>query len=257
MTDNQHNPLLDAVDLLTLDRKIHTTITDDDTGEWLKVHTEIHPPLLTMLVDGASSQGGSKSSDPGIPIDAEAIELLRQIHDIVRLWVKQTGSTGIIWWPHDLHKAIRVWYIGHAKLLRDGKVSEETDQDVTRMVQGWVRMIQNKFDQPEKREWKEHCPAWRSDISEDGEQTWKRCDARRVTVDKVERFAITLNITAWTAECCICNTTWTTKTALSDLRYESNVWALDKVEREAERWAEMARLANGDTPEKTIIEIAS
>ena len=78
-----------------------------------------------------------------------------------------------------------------------------------------------------------------------------------MTVDKVARFAITLNITAWTAECCVCKTAWTTKTALSDLRYESNVWALEKVEREAERLAVLLWLANGDTPKKKIDENAA
>jgi hypothetical protein len=219
--DDKNDLLLDAVDALTKKRSIHTTITDDETGEWLKVHTEIHPPLLTMLMDGASSQGGSKSSDPGIPIDAAALEMHAQIRDLVRLWCKQSGT---VWWPYDLLYAVRAWYIGHVNLHRAGKVSDEADRDITHMVQGWVRMIESKFDPQDKSEWTFPCPARVMDDEP------HRCDARRVTIDGVERFAIGLNLTLWTAECVVCGTKWSSSKAIQELRYESNVWEQEKID---------------------------
>lgn len=220
MSDDQHNALLDAVDALTQPRKIHTTITNDD-GE-TGIHTEEHPALLVLLMNGASSHGDSKSSDPGIPIDADAIEILAQIRDLIRLWCKKSGT---VYWPYDLVRAIRAWYIGHENLRRSGKVSDETDKDITRMVEGWVRMIETKFDPPKKREWELPCPAWVMD----GE-TWHRCDARRIVVAGIERFAIMLNITAWSAECAACGTKWDSTKGIHELRFESNVWEAEKAD---------------------------
>ena len=254
MSDAQHNALLDAVDLLTKDRNIHTVQEiPSGSGLWMKRHTETHPPLLVMLIDGTGITPSGKSSDPGIPIDADALELWAQIRDIVRLWCKQLVIT---FDQDELLASVRRWYQVHANRVRAGLTSDVIDRDVTRMVEGWVRMIENKFDPPEKREWKASCPAWRQHIQESGEDTWSRCDARRVIVDKVERFAITLNITAWTAECCVCGTEWKTSTALQDLRYESNLWELEKTEREAERQAALERLTTGDTPEESATEVA-
>lgn len=231
MTDNQHNALLEAVDALTRDRTIHTTRLGDN-GEYLGVHSEIHPPLLTMLKEGTGKGRNGGSADPGLPIDADALEIQHQIGDLIWLWSKKLGAKfdrdELIW-------SVQQWHLAHLNAHRAGKVSDELDRDVTRMVEGWVRMVEGKFDPPEKREWKESCPAWKAD----GEE-WVRCDAKRVNVRGNDRFAIELNITAWTAECCICGNKWDTRTALQDLRYESNVWEEEK------------RAAQTDTPQEKV-----
>jgi hypothetical protein len=226
-----HNGLLEAVDALTRDRIIHTTRLGDN-DEWLGVHSEVHPPLLVMLRDGTGISRNGGSSDPGIPIDADALEIQAQIGDLIRLWSKKLGAR---YDGDDLLRSVQLWHVAHANAHRAGKFTGEVDRDVTRMVEGWVRMIEGKFDPPEKREWKEACPAWRLD----GE-VWIRCDAKRVNIRGNDRFAIELNITAWTAECVICGTKWSTTTALQDLRYESNVWEDEKV------------TAQSDTPEQKI-----
>jgi len=236
MTDNTNNALLEAVDALTRDRTIHTTRLGDD-GEWLGVHSETHPPLLVMLAEGTGISRNGGSSDPGIPIDADALEIQAQISDLIRLWCKKLGIT---FDASELGHSMRLWYLAHAGAHRAGRVSDETDRDVTRMVEGWVRMIEGKFDPPEKREWKLPCPAWTPHESESGEITWVRCNAQRVNVKGNDRFAIELNITAWTAECCVCKTPWTGTTALQDLRYESNVWEEEKA------------TAQNDTPTEII-----
>jgi hypothetical protein len=239
MTDT--NYLLDAVDVLTKVRKVHTTMYDD-AGDWHGVHTEDHPPLLQMLIDGTGITRGGKSSDPGIPIDADALELWGQVRDLTRLWCKQLTVP----FTDDLLGSLRRWFVAHNNAHRGGRISDVINTDITRMVQGWVRMIEAKFDPIEKREWRESCPNWVQRLNPDGgELGFYRCDAKRVLVDGVYRFAIGLNITAWTAECVACKHVWNSRTALSDLRYESNVWELEK-----------AQLANGDTPGELVSPIA-
>ncbi len=246
MSDNQHNPLLEAVDLLTLDRTILTMQEPIPPATHPTTHKEIHPPLLTMLIEGASSQGGSKSSDPGIPIDADALELWAQVRDLTRLWCKQLV---VPFDQDDLLGSIRRWYQVHTNRVRVGLVSEGIDRDVTRMVEGWVRMIETKFDPPEKREWTDACPAYVPQRNEHGDEIGKhRCGARRITVNGDERFAIQLNVTTMTAECGRCHTKWVGEREVANLRYETNLWALERADRETERMAELERLASGQAP---------
>jgi hypothetical protein len=249
MAEEQHNALLDAVDLLTLSRKVRTAQVADEYLTEDQTHTETHPPLLTLLIDGTSSQGGSKSSDPGIPIDADALELWGQVRDLVRLWCKQLV---VKFDQDDLAGSIRRWCQVHTNRVRAGLTSEVVHLDVTRMVEGWVRMIEQKYEPPTLRDWTAPCPAWVMRLDDSGEVTHSRCDARWVTFNKVGRFAIGLNITTWTAKCCVCGYEWSTRTALQDLRYESNLWEQEKADREAERIADLDRLANGDTPQENI-----
>lgn len=255
MNDNQHNELLDAVDALTKPRMIHTTITDDDTGEWLKVHSEEHPPLLILLMEGTGITRMSPSSNISLPIDADALELWGQIHDLVRLWCRQLDASFV---SDDLLVSIRHWYMAHVNAYRGNKLSEVTDRDVTRMVGGWVRMIETKFDPPERREWTDACPAMVPARNIDGDEIgWRRCGARRVTAAGEERFAISLNVTTLTAECCRCHNTWVGERGIMSLRYETNLWALEKAEEEAKRMAELARLAAGDTQAHNVDETAT
>lgn len=248
MTDEQHNELLDAVDLLTKDRIIHTTITDDDTGAWVGVHTETHPPLLIMLLEGTGISSGGRSSDPGIPIDADALELWAQVRDLTRLWCRQLDASFM---PDDLLVSIRHWYLAHTNARNSKKVSDATHLDVTRMVQGWVRMIEGKFNPPEIRHWTEPCPASIPTLDINGDHIGYRiCKARRIVVNGEERFAVILNVTTMVAECGRCHAKWVGDLGVLDLRKATELQKLICAEEEEERMAELARLAAGDTPEE-------
>lgn len=283
MSDNQ-NVLLDAVDLLTKDRRVvqwlgphehdwqgcpgyhdpyaadRCTVVDcpvrmcalcgaiegQETSErQSELHREIHPPLLVLLLEGTGQGKVGRSSDVRIPIDADALELWGQIHDLTRLWCRQLGASFV---AGDLLTSLRNWYAAHSNGYRRGRISEVTDHDVTRMVQGWVRMIERKFEPDEKREWTKPCPAMLPVLNIDGEIAGhRRCGARRIVVAGEERFAVQLNVTTKTAECGRCHTRWEGERGLMDLRYETNRAQLEVEEREAERMAELARLAAGDT----------
>lgn len=232
----EDNRLLTAVDALTRDRTIHTTLLGEK-GEWLRVHTETHPPLLTMLIDGTGITSSGRSSDPGIPIDADALEIWGQIRDLIKLWCKKLN---IQFLGDDLLLSIQRWYLAHTNAHRAGRVSDTIDFDVTRMVEGWVRMIEAKFDPPEKREWKEACPAFIAPSTPEGE--WKRCGARRIVVAGEERFAIILNVTTMTAECARCKCKWEGDIGILELRKQTELARLIKEEEEAQK-------AANDTPE--------
>jgi len=215
---------------------------DEAASTYDNMVTELHPPLLTMLIEGNGSSSGGKSSDPGIPIDADALELWGQVRDLIRLWCKKLHVP----FDDDLLSSTVQWYRAHANAVRSGRVSEVVDHDVTRMVQGWVRMIEAKFDPPEIREWTGPCPEWRLLVDESGNESHTRCGARRVTVNGSERFAISMDITHGAANCCVCGKVWNSRTWIADLRYESNLYEVERAEQEDERTAEMVRLANAE-----------
>lgn len=211
-------PLLAAIDKLTRDRQVPTTIVDEDTGEWLEVHIETHPPLLTLLREGTgiTSGTGGGSSDPGAPIDADALEIESQIRERVSTWC---GWLTLQYDRHNLAGSLRRWYGAHMRELQDARVSELTHLEMTRTVEQWVRMIESKFDPDKKREWTTPCPALVPAVwGDESDPTYRRCGAHRVIVDGLERYAITVNVTRRFAVCASCGTRWEGLGGLEQLR---------------------------------------
>jgi DNA-directed RNA polymerase subunit RPC12/RpoP len=188
-----------AVDALTEER---FTLAIRDSGQTQRIP---HPSLLVLLLDGTGKGQSGRSSELKIPIDAAALEIWAQIRDVLREWnvYMRFGFDS-----DDLAGSLKRWRTAHNNRARDGHLSEETDLDVTRQVEAWVRMIENKFEPDEKREWKAACP---------------NCGARRVTVDDSERFAITVNVTRREAECVSCGKKWEGIDGLKELRYFTNL----------------------------------
>ena len=233
MSDNR---LLDAIDALTKMRNIPTIITDDD-GHWLRIHTEEHNPLLVMLVAGVSSTGaGSASSDPGIPVDAEALEIVNEIRGTIRSWSEALEFTNP---TRMLGPAIRRWYQAHVNEHRSGGMSDSADLAVTRTVEGWVNRIEAKFDPPQILEWLEPCPGWRVAHDGDVEVSRKRCGARRVIVDrdddKIVQAAIIINVNTLHASCSSCRTEWNGERGFMQLRFDTNLVALESLDEAARK----------------------
>lgn len=233
-----------------------TRTRGDQTPEavGMGVHRETHPPLLLMLMQGISSQGGSPSPDPGIPIDADALELWAMVRDLVKLWCRQLDAT---FTGDNLLGSINNWHLAHRNAHRSKRISDVIDHDVTRMVEGWVRMIESKFDPPTKAQFEWPCPAMVPTRDADGTEIgYRRCGARRLVVDGEERFAIALNWTTLHAECARCKTAWDGERGFMNLRYESNLYEAEKEQANTERMAELERLAAGDTPKAQTADIA-
>ena len=218
------NLLLIAVEDLTAPRKVTTVIKDED-DLWIGVHTEQHPSLLELLLNGAGIPARGKSTDVKIPIDAEALELWGQIHDLTRVWCR---CLKVVFDHDDLPRTVARWYLAHANAVRSGRVSAEIDQDVTRMVEGWVRMIMGKYNPIEKHEWLDACVAQVMGVNNEGEMETATCGARRIILNGLEEFAIQLNVTTRTASCRACGTVWAGENRLSELRFWTNLAAMDR-----------------------------
>lgn len=230
--------------------KLCGTPEGQDGSAGAEFHREVHPPLLQLLLEGTGKGTPQRSSETRIPIDADALELWGQVRDLIKLWCRQLDAT---FYGDDLLLSVKHWHLAHVNAHRSKKITDTIDLDVTRMVEGWVRMIETKFDPPEKREWKDACPAFVPVRNVDGDQIGtRRCGARRVVVNGEERFAISLNVTAMTATCARCNTTWVGERGIMDLRYQTNLWNMEKDEEEAERQAALAALASPDTPSAEV-----
>jgi len=217
-SDLDRTDLKNAVDALTRDRIIHTIQTNDDgTMRFIAV---THPPLLTLLMEGTGITRSAKSSETKIPIDADALEIWGQIRDLLHVWSKQIGFT---YTGDDLIKTVQDWHEEHERRVRAGHMEASVDVDVTRMVEGWVRMIEGKFDPPTKLEWKSPCVAVVPEVSDDGEFGFGQCGARRITLGGVEVFAIEVNVTTLTATCRQCGATWQGENELMQLRFMTNI----------------------------------
>lgn len=269
MHDDHTNPLLDAVDALRKPRTVvswlgqheheyidcpgthdlYGTVYCTDVDCALQVckfcrsvegtepaatdefHREEHPPLLTLLLEGTGLGKASRSSELKIPIDADALELWTAIRDLVKLWCRQLDAT---YDGSDLPHSLSNWYLAHVNAHRSRRISDETDKDVTRMVEGWVRMIEARYDPPEKREWTEACPAKVELRNPDGDVIGTRiCNARRIVVNNVERFAIELNVTTMTAECARCHHQWVGDKGVLELRQQTELQKLIREEENA------------------------
>jgi hypothetical protein len=209
--------LLDAVDLLTKDRFIGTWVPDA-AGE-LKVHTEKHPPLLRLLIDGTGITRSAGGSDIKLPIDADALEMVSQIRDRLRLWCR---ALHVAFDGDELLSTLRRWYLHHVNRVRSGQVSDEVDANITRTVQSWVSQIEGKFEREEKREWQHACVNEIVAPDDDGALRLRKCGARRIELNGVETFAIELNVTKLTATCRACGGVWAGQQGLAELRFLTN-----------------------------------
>lgn len=210
--------LNDAVKALTSERVVYEIVKNDDgTQRWFMT---THAPLLVMLLVGTGLSKAPKSSDVRIPIDADALEIWGQIRDQLRAWCAHTGD---VFDPDDLAVSLNRWRASHAAHVRAGHIDAEEHLDVTRTVQSWVRMIENKFDPPTKLEWKAPCVAVVPVTGEDGELGFGQCGARRIILGGVEAFAIEVNVTTMTATCRSCGATWEGERELMELRFLTNI----------------------------------
>lgn len=200
----------EAVNLLAEPRTEYTTITDDD-GKWLRAETVELPSLIETLltIPGGTKNGGS--ADPGVPIDADALEIMAQIKEHLSLWSRHIRFD---YSRHNLIDSLTAWHKAHTVAVRLGHMRFEAEQDMVRTVESWVRMIQRKFAPDNIDEVTAPCPL---------------CGVRRVTIDDNERFAVRINWTQVNAQCSNCAAEWVGETGpaerpgLRELRYMLNI----------------------------------
>jgi hypothetical protein len=168
------------------------------------------PPLLKLLEFRARTPGHS-SSDPGLPVDAEALEIAAQIREQVRDWSAQIRAQYV---PDDLIVSFGNWARRFIALFMQGRIPESKLLDATITVESWVRMIRNKYDPPAKREWKSPCPKCRASVVH-------RDSAGNVVGEYFS--SITVNVTDRVAECSECGERFEGDAGLAKLRLLTNV----------------------------------
>lgn len=136
--------LLTAVDVLTLPSVVKVR-QSDGVREWTTECRQV--PLLVQLevavAGGIGSHAGSSAARERMPIDAGALELFQSIASDVSKWYLEVPGRR----EHLLvTDRLRGWYVHHANEVRAGKVSQFTDLEITRKVEGWVSKIRGTFD---------------------------------------------------------------------------------------------------------------
>ncbi|MCA0217939.1 MAG: zinc-ribbon domain-containing protein [Actinobacteria bacterium] len=142
------NYLLAAVQKLTVPYT-SKVMQSNDAGITCISEVEHEPLLVTLrdaVVGGIGSHAGSSSSArERIPFDAGAMELFDDISRQVNEWYLSLEEQK----EHlHLHTRLGRWYLDYENRRRAGKVTDDADALVTRVVEGWVRRIEGMFDPP-------------------------------------------------------------------------------------------------------------
>lgn len=151
---DQENYLLDAIDALTLPRKVRIHQPDPKGSGVTCVADGIEDAPIARLREAIAGNTGSHagSSDPRtrIPLDPGALGLYNRIEDRILEWYVGLLKTP----PHLLpEQNLREWYRGaQYGLSRGHLVDEALAAEVTRQVSSWVRQIGDMFDPPRRME---------------------------------------------------------------------------------------------------------
>jgi hypothetical protein len=151
--------LLEAVDRLTKPYKIRVISELDNVPEQRLV---VLPPMLRQLNDAikssqSSTRRGITLANERSVIDASALMLEGAIQDAVRgLWSEVCGSDLK---PRTLQRQLTRWHVEFRRLATDGQLPAERVWQVAKLVQGWTKAIDLKFDPPVTLEVTRPCPA--------------------------------------------------------------------------------------------------
>lgn len=222
--------LLTAVDALTLPSVVKVKQSDGDR-EWTTDCRQ--DALLIQLRDavagGIGSHAGSSLARERIPVNADALELFQSIAaDVSKWYLTVPGRRGGL----VLTDRLRGWYVHHANEVRAGKVSQFTDLEVTRKVEGWVSKIRGTFDPPIRLELTEVIDGRMVPVACPAADCGERFAFDRRTGDQVIALVVEYRelgvetLDQAVASCRACGGEWRGRAALRGLR-----WLLD--EREA------------------------
>jgi len=146
-----------------------------------------HESLLELLVNGAGGGRGPGSSEIGLIIDVDALEVHAQIIDRVREWCLNAHTA---FRRSELAGSIRTWAEQFQTLYDAQNVADEVLHDHIRQLDTWAKWIEDKFNPDKKLEWPLPCP---------------RCGTKRIQVQgpagTVEQFAVEINLTKQTVTC--------------------------------------------------------
>jgi hypothetical protein len=202
--------LLEAVDRLTKPYKIRVISELDGVPEQRVV---LLPAMLEQLNDAIKSsqsttrRGKSLANERSV-IDASALMLEGAIRDAVRALWSESCPAQIR--PRTLQRQLARWHFEFRRRASDGELPAERVWQVAKLVQGWTKAIDLKFDPPVTLEVTRPCPA---------------CDAAHVFDFMGDRVAAV--VISWrrsfdnsAAICRSCSKSWVGEAELRQLRWE-------------------------------------
>jgi hypothetical protein len=247
MTAQQVNPLLDTIDMLTIE---HVVTSRLDTGD---SHFERHDALIKQLRDAIASNlggaAGGKAARERIPLDADALVKYEQIErEIGERYRERVQSVPGLFPEENL----RAWYLAFDNAHRAGTVSDGLYDDELRTMLGWARLIEEKLSPPTIRELvdddnqPELCPecgaGWFEVIMNRGVELTREDGSQKFWYDKERRVALTATyrpdghggLEASSAECGCCGTRWVGVRGVRMLAYELENPKTAETEQEGE-----------------------
>jgi hypothetical protein len=202
--------LLEAVDRLTQPYKVRVTSEQDGVPENRTIDL---PPLLEQLNDAIKStqtsvRRGKTLANERSVIDASALMLEAGIRESLRvMWHDLFGSAIR---PRSLSRQVAGWHVEFRKRALDGSIHADQVWRLAKLVQGWTRQIDLKFDPPVTLEITRPCP---------------NCDTSHVFDFMGDRVAAV--VISWrrsfdnsAALCRSCAKSWVGESELRQLRWE-------------------------------------
>ena len=197
-----------AVDKLTKPRMV-VTMQPGATDETTIAVTVEHPSLIQLLIDGTGDRGRAHSSDRGIPIDADAVEMWTRLGDDIRTWCREALSP---FSRDNLPLSLEYWHRQFEALYRAHSITEESYSFMVTEVESWTKRIELKFEPHETIPWPDYCPT---------------CGARRVILDGKagpdETWALMQDIDAKTVACRACGEMWIGRERIAELKFRINI----------------------------------
>ena len=197
-----------AVDKLTKPRMV-VTMQPGATDETTIAVTVEHPSLIRLLIDGTGGVARAQSSDRGLPIDADALELWMQLAEWAQTWSSEAQTA---FSRDNLPESINDASSRFEALYRAHVVAEDAYVYRTAEVEAWVKRIELKFEPHETIPWPDYCPT---------------CGIRRVVLDGKagpdETWALMQDIDAKTVSCRACGEQWIGRERIAELKFRINI----------------------------------
>lgn len=144
----EEDPLLLALDRLTIDHTVRVPV--DDAPDYFATHKGLIVQLREAVASDLGGGGGAgASASERVPLDADALVKYQQLEEAI-----SARHQSLVGGPSGLYPEndLRWWYAAFTKALQAGTKTDADYRYELRTLEGWVRMVSDKFDPPRKRE---------------------------------------------------------------------------------------------------------
>lgn len=205
------DPLLLALDRLTVDHTVRVPV--EDGPDYFATHKGLIPQLRAAVASNlGGGSGAGAAGNERVPIDADALVKYQQIEEAI-----SARHQSLVGGPSGLYPEsdLRWWFAAFTRALQAGAKTDSDYRYELRALEGWVRLIEEKFEPPRKRELAgDKCPVCGFDFYVDNSD---RADPQR-------KVALTItyregDLDASEAQCGCCKTQWHGVMGLRALSY--------------------------------------